>query len=100
MNQKSLNCFGAILVVILLVIPKNIDCHRNPLISVCPGEGMYTLDFPINNTSICLLIFGLFPLCDIFKKITQPTMAKNKLLYPKNGGLGSNTDRNILEDSY
>merc|ERR1711997_670700 len=39
MNQKSLHCFSALSVIILLANPKTIDCHRNPLISVCPGEG-------------------------------------------------------------
>ena len=39
MNKKLFQFYSATLVLFILVIIPKINCHQNPLISVCPGEG-------------------------------------------------------------
>ena len=51
MNPKNIQFYSAMLVVILVTISR-INCHQNPLISVCPGEGNSLINF-----SKCLTYF-------------------------------------------
>ena len=40
MNQNFCQVYSTLLALFVIVIP-SINCHQNPKISVCPGEGSY-----------------------------------------------------------
>ena len=83
MNQKFCQVYSTLLALFVIVIP-SINCHQNPKISVCPGEGtiyqsnLFSLDQLVTKNQIrntkCQLTFfivrlsHLFSNCDIIKK--------------------------------